>query len=230
MIQVGMRNNFARRPLTLQDPGGNMIDLSPKRQKKDVYAYVGALAYIAELKEWDNRAHTERIRKYCQLIAGAAGYSSSESETIALACKLHDVGKVATPEALLTKQGKYDEKEWVIMERHTVDGAAILNETDAPILLLGAKIAENHHERWDGTGYPARRSGDQIPLAARICAVADVFDALTTRRSYKNVISIPEALELIHISSGTLFDPALVKAFEANTAEIGRIAAGVGNS
>jgi putative two-component system response regulator len=203
-----------------------MFDLSPKPQNKDSSDFITTLAYIAEYKEWDNRAHTERIRKYCHIIASSAGYFSTESETISIASKLHDIGKIGIPESLLNKQGKYTDAEWEIMERHTIEGAAILNSASSPILLTAAKIAETHHERWDGTGYPAKLKGDQIPVGARICAIADVFDALTTKRNYKDVIGTKEALELIRMSSGTLFDPRLVRAFEENFREISKIAAG----
>lgn len=200
-----------------------MFGFASKSRYKDFSDYITTLAYLAELNEWDNRPHLERIRKYTHLISSAAGISGDECEAISYAAQLHDIGKIATPPELLKKPGNYDEKEWPIIERHTSDGAAILSQTGSPLLLLGSSIALTHHERWDGSGYPNHLKGEQIPLAGRITALADVFDALTTPRAYKHMVSPREALELIRKSSQVLFDPALVRAFEQSFEEINKI-------
>lgn len=171
------------------------------------------LAYIAELKEWDNRAHLSRIRSYCLLLGTEIGLSKSESEVIAAASMLHDVGKCLTPLDLLKRLGNYEPTEWKVIEKHTIDGAQILGNSNILEMQTGAIIAEAHHERWNGTGYPYQRKGENIPLAARICAVADVFDALTTPRPYKQAISPDDARQMIENSSGVLFDPQIVSAF-----------------
>lgn len=200
-----------------------MFGFTSKSRYKDFSDYVTTLAYLAEISEWDNRAHLERIRRYTYLISTSAGISGDESEAISYAAQLHDVGKIATPVELLKKPGNYDEKEWPIIERHTSDGAAILSQTNAPLLLLGSSVALTHHERWDGSGYPGNLKGEQIPLASRITALADVFDALTTPRLYKHMVTPQEALELIRKSSQVLFDPAMVRAFEQCFEEIRKI-------
>lgn len=170
-------------------------------------------AYAAELREWDNRSHLKRIRDYSFTICLALEIPRSEAELISLSCLLHDIGKSATPEELLTRKGQYEEQEWKLMERHTIDGEEMLRDATSPILRMGASIAATHHERWDGSGYPNGLSGEAIPLCGQICAIADVFDALTTVRSYKQPLDIDNAFDLIQRSSSTLFDPQIVQAF-----------------
>jgi putative two-component system response regulator len=182
-------------------------------QNNEISELLSSMAYIAELKEWDNRAHLSRIRSYCLLLGMEIGLSRSESEVIAAASMLHDVGKCQTPIELLKRLGDYEPTEWKVIEKHTIDGAQILGNSNILELQTGAIIAEGHHERWNGTGYPYQRSGENIPLAARICAVADVFDALTTPRPYKQAISPEDARQMIENSSGILFDPLIVGAF-----------------
>jgi len=171
------------------------------------------MAYVAELKEWDNRSHLGRIRSSCLLLAMQLGIPRAESEVIATASMLHDIGKILTPIELLKRIGNYEDQEWKIIEKHTIDGAYILGDSSILEVQTGAAIAEAHHERWDGSGYPYHRKGDEIPLAARICAVADVFDALTTSRPYKQAIEPADARKLIVNSSDVLFDPKVVTAF-----------------
>lgn len=197
---------------------------SPSRvRNKETLEFILTIALVAEIKEWDNRLHLDRIRKVTFTIASALGIAQDESETISIASLLHDVGKSATPDGLLKKAGNYTEVEWPIVERHTVDGAAMLSQMNAPILLLGSSIALTHHERWDGSGYPYKLTGEQIPLGGQICALADVFDALTTPRTYKQMLTPQEGYDLIMRSSGTLFSPDLVKAFGEKFSEIEKI-------
>lgn len=170
-------------------------------------------AYAAEFREWDNRAHLKRIHDYAFVLCTALGMSRADADLTSLACQLHDIGKSATPDELLTRQGQYEEHEWKIMERHTTDGEQILRGLASPIFIMGADIAATHHERWDGSGYPKGFSGEQIPLSGRICALADVFDALTTVRSYKQPMDEQNAFDLIQRSGGSLFDPKVVQAF-----------------
>jgi response regulator RpfG family c-di-GMP phosphodiesterase len=184
-------------------------------QNNEISELLSNLAYVAELKEWDNRAHLARIRSYSLLLGIEIGLSRSESEVIAAACMLHDVGKSLTPVDLLKRLGNYEPNEWKVIEKHTIDGAQILGNSNILEMQTGAIIAEAHHERWNGTGYPYQRKGDTIPLAARICAVADVFDALTTPRPYKQAISPDDARQMIENSSGVLFDPLIVGAFSS---------------
>lgn len=181
---------------------------------------INMLAYVAEVAEWDNRAHLCRIKGYAYTIFTALGLTRGEAELLALASVLHDIGKSLTPDVLLKQQGSYTTAEWQVMERHTLDGEKMLRAVTLPIFQAGSVIALNHHERWDGSGYPNHLVGENIPISCRVCAVADVFDALTTPRSYKNPIDTDEAFDLIRSASGTLFDPLVVQAFVTNRSEI----------
>jgi putative two-component system response regulator len=172
------------------------------------------MAYIAEYREGGNLRHLERIRGYTQVLGRGLGLTPNEIQIISTACQLHDIGKVGLPETLLLQQGQYTESELNRIKRHTIIGAEILRNSSSPLLQAAEIIALNHHERWDGSGYPNGILGEQIPLSARMCALADVFDALTTPRPYKKAISVEDASRLIIGASGSLFDPQLVQAFE----------------
>jgi putative two-component system response regulator len=178
------------------------------------------LAYLAEIREWDNRPHLKRMKSYAYTLCTALQVPGIEAESIALACQLHDIGKATTPLELLLRKGEYTNQEWHLMEKHTLQGGEILRGFSSPILQMGAAIALTHHERWDGSGYPNKLVGEAVPLSGRICAVADVFDALTTKRLYKEPIDNDQALALIRRSSGTLFDPNVVQAFTDKFPEI----------
>ena len=180
---------------------------------KELIEAVWRMAYIAEFREGGNITHLERIKGYTQLLGRGLGLNQNEIQTIATASQLHDIGKVGLPEGLLLQQGQYTEAELKKIKSHTTIGAEILSNSNSALLQAGETIALNHHERWDGSGYPNGISGEQIPLSARLCAVADVFDALTTPRPYKKEISVEDALRLISGASGTLFDPQIIQAF-----------------
>jgi putative two-component system response regulator len=128
---------------------------------------------------------------------------------------MHDVGKIGVPDRVLLKPGRFSPEERAVMETHTRIGASILTGSSAPLIRLAETIALTHHERWDGSGYPKGISGDEIPLAGRICAICDVFDALLSSRPYKQPWSLPDTLEEIRNQRGHHFDPALVDAFLA---------------
>jgi putative two-component system response regulator len=130
------------------------------------------------------------------------------------------VGKVAVPDAILTKPGPLTDEEWAVMRRHAAEGAAMLAGSRAPVMRMAEEIALTHHERWDGTGYPSGLAGDAIPLAGRICAVCDVFDALRSRRPYKEPWTLQDALDEIARERGRHFDPAVVDAFLGMIAEL----------
>ena len=200
-----------------------MLDYYSKSRPKEMQDMVVRLAYLAEIKEWDCRPHIERIRRYASVIGGGLEIGSQDNELLAMAAQLHDIGKGLMPDDLLHKGGKFTADERVIIERHTTDGAKILENSGSPLLQIAARIAVTHHERWDGSGYPNHLKGDEIPLGGRICAIADVFDALTTARTYKETISMDEALKLIYESGGVLFDPLLVKVFSDHFDEIKKI-------
>ena len=171
------------------------------------------MAVIAEYREGNNANHIERMRGYAQALARGLGLTNREVQIIATACQLHDIGKVGIPEALLLKTGDFTPKEWEIIKRHTIVGADLLKGSVSPFLQAGEAVCLTHHERWDGSGYPNALRGEDIPLGGRICAVADVFDALTTPRLYKKEISVEDARRLIVDAGGNLFDPKIVEIF-----------------
>ncbi|NIV14467.1 MAG: HD domain-containing protein [Aliifodinibius sp.] len=184
--------------------------------QQDLQDHIILTAYIAEIKEWDNRSHIERIRRYTSLLATEMNLPLNESRLFSIAAQLHDIGKISIPDSILKKTDNLEPHEYEIAERHTLEGAKLLRGSNSVILQTAEIIALTHHERWDGSGYPRGLSGEDIPLSGRICALADVFDALTTTRPYKTEINPLKALELIKDSSGVLFDPNLVKIFEDN--------------
>jgi CHASE2 domain-containing sensor protein len=174
---------------------------------------VRRLARAAEWRDEDTGAHVERIGILCERLALAAGFSAIDAETLRHAAVLHDVGKIGVPDRVLLKPGKLDEEEWAIMKTHAEIGASMLAGSPSPLVQLGEEIARTHHERWDGSGYPAGLRGEEIPLAGRICAICDVFDALRSRRPYKDAWTLDEAVAEIAGQRGRHFDPALVDLF-----------------
>lgn len=171
------------------------------------------LGRAAEYKDNETGLHVIRMSHYSHLIGVAAGLSEEEAELLLNASPMHDIGKIGIPDRILQKPGKLDADEWAIMKRHPVMGAGIIGEHGSPLLQLARTIALTHHEKWDGSGYPHGRSGEQIPLEGRIVAIADVFDALTSERPYKKAWSVEEAAAMIEKDAGVHFDPALVPVF-----------------
>jgi putative two-component system response regulator len=171
------------------------------------------LALAAEYRDDDTRKHTERVGALAALLAERLAQSAEFIDTIRYAAPLHDIGKLGIPDAILLKPGRLTDGEHALMQTHTTIGAAILTGGTFPVLQLGETIAMTHHERWDGTGYPNRIKADAIPLAGRIVAVADVFDALTHARPYKPAWPLEEAVACIRAASGTQFDADVVTAF-----------------
>lgn len=178
------------------------------------------LARAAEYKDEDTGAHIQRMSQYSAVIARKMGLGDSEMENILYAAPMHDVGKIGIPDRILLKTGSLDADEWEIMKKHTVIGAEILRGSDAEFIRQAEVIALTHHEKWDGSGYPRGLRGPEIPLAGCIVAIADVFDALTSKRPYKEPYSVAKSLDIIKESSGTHFDPDVVEAFVAVEDEI----------
>ncbi|WP_224701615.1 HD domain-containing phosphohydrolase [Devosia aquimaris] len=172
------------------------------------------LARAIELRDGDTGGHVDRVAESSRIIAETMGLDSGFCRTLALASPLHDVGKIGVPDAILNKPGRLDDAERSVMQKHTTIGAEILAHADSDLVQMAAAIANSHHERWDGTGYPHRVAGANIPLAARITSVADVFDALISERCYKKAWSLEEARAEILRGAGTQFDPTCVAAFE----------------
>ena len=171
------------------------------------------LGRAAEYRDYETSLHVIRMSHYAYAIGKAAGMSQEEAELLLNAAPLHDVGKIGIPDAILCKPGPLTAEEWVIMRQHCEFGAAIVGEYAHPLFQWSRIIALTHHERWNGKGYPHGLAGEDIPLAGRISSLADVFDALTTRRPYKEAWSTEAALEWIREQSGQQFDPRLVEIF-----------------
>ncbi len=171
------------------------------------------LSLAVEYRDNDTGDHTWRVARYSQIMAEALGLDAELCRRVYLAAPLHDVGKVGIPDGVLLKPGRLDAEEFALIRTHAEISKRILGGSHCALIGLAAEIAESHHERWDGGGYPRGLSGEAIPLAARIVAVADVFDALTTVRPYKAAMPACEARACIEAESGRHFDPACVAAF-----------------
>ena len=178
------------------------------------------LAVAAEYKDVDTAAHIERMSRYSALLARALGMDDDYVQNMRLASPMHDVGKIGIPDAILLKPGKLTEAEFEHMKKHTEIGARILGGSDVPLLQMSEVIAITHHEKWDGSGYPRALKGEEIPVDGRIVALADVFDALTSRRCYKPAFTVEKALEMIREGSGKHFDPHCVEAFLSVLGEV----------
>ena len=174
---------------------------------------VQRLGRAAEYKDNETGMHVIRMSHFSQLLALAAGCSPAWAEDLLNAAPMHDVGKIGIPDAVLRKPGPLDADEWATMRRHPEIGAEIIGEHPSGVLQLAREIALAHHEKWDGSGYPRDLAGEAIPVSARIVAIADVFDALTTRRPYKEPWPVQEAMNHIAAQAGKHFDPALVALF-----------------
>jgi PAS domain S-box-containing protein len=182
------------------------------------------LALAAEYRDDETHHHTERVGHTAALIADAIGLPAKTVERLRLAAPLHDIGKLALPDAILLKPGMLTPEEFRIMQTHTHAGARLLSGSGSDVLRLAEEIALTHHERWDGSGYPGGLGGEQIPISGRIVAIADVFDALTHARPYKPAWSAAQAAAEINSLSGQQFDPTLVAAF--NTLDHARLVGG----
>lgn len=178
------------------------------------------LAKAIEYRDLGTGTHLLRMSHYAGLIADELGMSDDDIRALTSAAPLHDVGKIGIPDSILLKRGALTEEEFAVMRRHPLIGHDILSGSQSRFVQMGALIALHHHERWDGSGYPHGSKGSEIPLPARIVAVADVFDALTSERSYKQAWSAEDAFDYMKAHRGTLFDPACIDALLANRERI----------
>jgi putative two-component system response regulator len=175
---------------------------------------VHRLAQAAEHRDNETGSHIVRMSHYALVLGRACGMNEEECDNLFHATPMHDVGKLGIPDKILLKPGKLDADEWETMKQHTVIGAQLLSNSQSPILQLGELIALTHHEKWDGSGYPNHLTGADIPLVGRICALADVFDALSSKRCYKDPWPLEKTLAEIRSLSGIQFDPRLVEMFD----------------
>lgn len=174
---------------------------------------VQRLGRAAEYKDNETGMHVIRMSHYAKTLALAAGCSAQWVDDLLNASPMHDVGKIGIPDAVLLKAGPLTPEEWAVMRRHPEIGAEIIGQHDSSVLQMAYSIALTHHEKWDGSGYPGGLAGEAIPLASRIVAIADVFDALTTVRPYKKAWSFDDAMAYIVEQAGRHFDPQLVPLF-----------------
>lgn len=189
------------------------VRLRTRALKKAQVETVRRLGVAAEYRDDDTGEHVIRIYEYTRAMALGLGYTERKSERIGLAAKLHDIGKLGIPDAILLKPGKLTVEEFEVMKTHTVIGAKILSGAQSKLLRAAEVIALNHHEKWDGSGYPNGRAGNDIPKFARLVAVVDVFDALTSARPYKSAWPVERAMDYLRDASGSHFDPDLVSLF-----------------
>ncbi len=177
------------------------------------------LSVAAEFKDEDTALHIQRMSRYSALIASKFGLEEEQVDLVLNASPMHDLGKIGIPDAILLKPGTLNAEEWEIMQTHSEIGAKILDATSSNYLAVGKAIALSHHEKWDGSGYPNGLAGEDIPLFGRICAIADVFDALTSERPYKKAFPNEKALAIMREGRGTHFQPKLLAIFLNNIDE-----------
>ena len=202
--------------LLLQDE----VKLATIRLKESEYETLQMLGKTAEFKDPETNAHTQRVAYYCKLLARAYGLDENLQDIIFYASPFHDLGKIGIPDNILLKPGKLDDDEFSIMKNHAKIGYEILKGSKSKYLKAGGVIAYNHHEKYDGTGYPNGLKGESIPIFGRITAVADVFDALTSSRPYKKAWSLEEAFDFLIEEKSVHFDPKLVDLFLENKNEV----------
>lgn len=192
-----------------------------------------ALANLADVRDPETGNHLHRTQEYVRILARAlrshprfrAALGQGRDELVTLAAPLHDIGKVAVPDHVLHKPGRLSADEFAVMQRHTTLGAAAIEhavshaEREMPFFTVAREVVRSHHERWDGSGYPDRLHADAIPVSARIMAVSDVFDALTSARVYKQALAVDEAIDAMRRGRATHFDPAIIDAFDDNIDE-----------
>ena len=179
-------------------------------QKEVLYA----LARAADYKDNETGAHVDRVSRSAEILASKVTQNKEWLGSLKVAAMLHDIGKIGIPDAIFLKEGSLDAKEWEIMKTHTLTGDKIIgDQCHSEAMILAKEIAIGHHEKWDGSGYPLGLSGEDIPFSARIVALADVFDALTSKRPYKEVWSVEKAVNFIDESFGQHFDPSLAEPF-----------------
>jgi putative two-component system response regulator len=190
------------------------VQVRTQQLKETQLEIVHRLAQAAEHRDNETGSHIVRMSNYALILGRACGMNEEECDILFHATPMHDVGKLGIPDRVLLKPGKLDADEWEIMKQHTVIGAQLLSNSQSPVIQMGEIIALTHHERWDGSGYPNRLSGEDIPLAGRICAIVDVFDALSSKRCYKEPWPLEKVMEELRSLSGIQFDPRLIEMFD----------------
>ncbi|WP_018953812.1 HD-GYP domain-containing protein [Thioalkalivibrio sulfidiphilus] len=191
----------------------DMVRARTEELRRTRLQVVQRLGMAAEYRDEETGNHILRMSHTCALLARAIGWDDAQCELILHASPMHDIGKIGIPDAILLKPGKFEPHEWEIMKTHASIGAKLLDGDDSDLMRMARDIALTHHEKWDGSGYPSGLAGEAIPMAGRIAALADVFDALTSERPYKKAWTVEDSVDLIRENSGQHFDPALVQVF-----------------
>lgn len=200
-----------------------LVDLRTQELQESRLQIIKRLGRAAEFRDNETGQHVGRISHYSREIALACGMDERTAQTLFLASAMHDIGKIGTPDYVLFKPGKLDEAEWAQMKEHAGQGAEILGNHPDELLQMAHVVALSHHERWDGTGYPQGLKGSDIPRVGQIVSIADVFDALISRRPYKQAWPIEQAVSTILAGSGSQFDPDLMAPFMTALPEMLRI-------
>lgn len=200
-------------PVVLARVRTHLSLVSTKQLAQSYNDAIYMLAEASEFKDADTGTHIWRMAAYSSALAAASGWKQDACMQLELAAPMHDIGKLGIPDAILHKPAKLDAQEWVVMQTHSTVGYKILSKSAAPLLQMAATIAHCHHEQWNGSGYPRGLVGEAIPEMARIVAIADVFDALTTKRPYKEVWPLDQVMATLRDSAGSHFEPRLVTHF-----------------
>lgn len=217
-ILTRIRNMISVRILHTQVKNQNII-LEQKVQERTIelqetrLEIIRRLGRAAEYRDNETGRHILRMSKMAALLGSLAGMTEHEADMLLNTSPMHDIGKIGIPDIILLKPGKLNAEEWEIMKTHTVIGANLLDGHDSGLMVSARDIALTHHEKWDGYGYPRGLKGKDIPLAGRICSLADVFDALTSKRPYKDPYPVTKAYEIIKAERGRQFDPELTDLF-----------------
>jgi len=217
--QKKLENIIERRTLELRKSMQDLVTAQRQLQNAHIET-IHRLVVAAEFKDAGTANHIKRMSHFSAMLARLIKLPPGEVEIILQASPMHDIGKIGTPEEILLKPGKLNKPEWDLMQQHTVIGSQILIDSTSTLLQAGEIIAISHHEKWDGTGYPFGLKKEVIPLSGRICSIADVFDALTSVRPYKNAFPNDQALKIMEMGSGKHFDPELLALFTENMEEV----------
>ena len=180
-------------------------------------------AAAADWRDTDTAQHINRVGEYCAHLAHWAGCSQEYVEEIRMASKMHDVGKLGVPDAILLKPGRFNDEEFKTMKRHTTMGGKILEGSSSPLLQMAHRIALSHHEHYDGSGYPEGLKGEEIPLEGRITSICDAFDAMCSKRVYKEAYPMDKVFGIIRAELGRQFDPRLGQLFIQHREEVEKI-------
>jgi putative two-component system response regulator len=197
-----------------------IVNVRTEALRRTQLQVVQKLGRAAEYRDNETGAHILRMSNISALLARQLGFNDEYVQDILHASPMHDVGKIAIPDSILLKPGKFTPDEWEIMKTHTTLGYRILSGADSKLLNLASEIALYHHEKWDGSGYPDGLKGDAIPVSCRIVAAADVFDALLSHRPYKQPWALDDAMNYMNAQNGLHFDPQIIDIFNANLAQI----------